>query len=112
MQVYVQDFPDKHGKWQVSTEGGTNPVWSRDGRELFYVSNRKIMAVAVASAGGTLTLGKPQILADPPASASSAFEVSPDGKRFLITVPSTQSQDRSRDSLTLIQNWQSALGRF
>ncbi|HXP83403.1 MAG TPA: protein kinase [Bryobacteraceae bacterium] len=35
-QVYIQDFPDKHGKWQVSTTGGGSPVWNRNGRELFY----------------------------------------------------------------------------
>src|SRR5262249_21387435 len=47
-EVYVQPFPASGGKWQISTAGGREPVWSRDGKEIFYVTpdpNNKIMAV-------------------------------------------------------------------
>ena len=47
-EIYVQPFPGPGGKWQVSTNGGTAPVWRRDGKELFYVApDRKLMAVPV-----------------------------------------------------------------
>ena len=47
-QVYVQSFPEHGGKWQISNGGGEQPLWRRDGRELFYLSgDRKLMAVEV-----------------------------------------------------------------
>jgi len=46
--VYVQSFPAGNGKWQVSTNGGVQPRWRRDGKELFYLGlDRKLMAVPV-----------------------------------------------------------------
>ena len=51
LQVYVQSFPTLTGKWQISTDGGTQPRWSRDGTELFYLApDRKLMAVTVTTA--------------------------------------------------------------
>jgi Tol biopolymer transport system component len=50
-EVYVQPYPGLGGKWQVSTDGGLEPVWNRDGRELFYRSANKVMAVDVATRG-------------------------------------------------------------
>ena len=44
-EVYVQPYPGPGGKWQISTEGGTEPVWNRNGRELFYRTGDKMMAV-------------------------------------------------------------------
>ena len=44
-EVYVQPFPGPGGKWQISTNGGTVPVWAPNGRELFYMSSRKLMSV-------------------------------------------------------------------
>src|ERR1700676_5576985 len=51
-EVYVQSYPGPGGKWQISTEGGTEPVWTRNGRELFYRSGDKMMAVDVATQPG------------------------------------------------------------
>ena len=49
----MQSFPKPGGKWQVSTDGGANPVWSRDGKELFFRgANGKMMAVDVKSGAG------------------------------------------------------------
>jgi hypothetical protein len=48
IDVYVQTFPGPRGKWQISTNGGTRPVWSRDGKELYFISpDRKMMAVKI-----------------------------------------------------------------
>src|SRR5437667_12530984 len=47
-QIYVQPFPGPGGKWQVSNEGGTQPRWNRNGKELFYISaDGKLMSVAI-----------------------------------------------------------------
>jgi Tol biopolymer transport system component len=48
-EVYVQPFPGPGGKWQISTNGGTVPVWAQNGRELFYMSSGKLMSVGVTT---------------------------------------------------------------
>ena len=48
-EVYVQPFPGPGGKWQISTEGGDQPVWAHNGRELFYREENKMMAVEVTT---------------------------------------------------------------
>src|SRR5439155_27307752 len=59
--VYVQPFPGPGPKWLVSTDGGIDPVWSRDGRELFYRKDDEMMAVSVAPKG-EFAAGRPQRL--------------------------------------------------
>jgi hypothetical protein len=48
-KIHVQSYPGPGGKWQISTEGGTEPVWNRNGRELFYRNGDKIIAVDIAT---------------------------------------------------------------
>ncbi len=48
LDVYVRSFPDPTGKWQVSKGGGTEPRWRRDGKELFYISGNRVMAVDIS----------------------------------------------------------------
>ena len=55
-EVYVQSFPASGGKWQISTDGGAQPVWRHDGRELFYINpDRKLMSVEIKT--GVLGIG-------------------------------------------------------
>jgi len=107
-QVYIQDFPDKHGKWQVSTTGGVEPLWNRNGKELFYMNEGgdMAMAVPVKANGMALSLGQPEPVFNVP--GATDYDVSPDGKRFLVLLPQDQGR---QDSITLVQNWQAALGR-
>ena len=51
-EIYVQPYPGPGGKWQISTEGGTEPVWNPNGRELFYRSGDKMMAVDITTQPG------------------------------------------------------------
>jgi hypothetical protein len=103
--VYVQTFPEHSGKWQVSTSGATYPVWSRDGRELYFISaDRKLMAVAVDGSGKKFEAGVPKPLFE--VRAESQFDVSKDG-RFLMHVP--QDAAASNVPITVIVNWQAAL---
>jgi hypothetical protein len=107
-EIYVQSFPKPGGKWQVSTDGGANPVWSRDGKELFFLSpNGKMMAVDVKSgAGSKFDNGLAKALFDLPNSASS-FDVSKDG-RFLIPAPVEQT---AAAPITVVVNWAAGLKR-
>ncbi len=86
-EVYVQTFPASSGRWRVSTGGGTQPRWRRDGRELFYIAaDRKLMAVDV-KLGATFEAGVPRPLfgtrAFNVANAGNSYAVSADGQRFL-----------------------------
>src|SRR5262249_49096051 len=63
-EIYVQSFPTPGRKWQISKNGGTFPVWSRDGTQLFYFGDdRKMMAVEV-KAGTSFEAGTPKALFD------------------------------------------------
>ena len=108
-EVYAAPFPGPGGKRLISTkqagvgQGGV-PVWSPDGREIFYIApDRTLMAVSVRASGPTLDAGLARKLFGPiPAVGGRNYAVSPDGKRFLTyTVPG----ERSNAPITLIQNW-------
>lgn len=86
-EIYVQPFPGRGPRILVSTTGGKEPVWSRDGNELFYRQGTAVVAVPVATEPA-LRVGKGEVLFDGPYQADraghSAYDVSPDGKRFLM----------------------------
>jgi len=87
-EVYLTRFPDAAGKWQVSVEGGTFPVWSPVGGELFYLQGTMLMAVDVTTSPA-LRLGTPRALFDASehgidVQGHSRYDVSRDGRRFLM----------------------------
>ena len=91
-EIYVQTFPDRAGKWQISSAGGSNPRWSRDGRELFYLSPEQRIMVAEVSTQPAFeaSVPKPLFLARllfPGVNIRSYYELSPDGQRFLLVSP-------------------------
>jgi hypothetical protein len=102
----VQTFPGKEGKWQISTNGGSRPVWSRDGKELFYIAgDNKIMAVEVKT-GAKFEHGLQKALFPIRTAPSARFEVSRDGKRFLIV--DLKALD-NQPPMTLLLNWYAGL---
>jgi hypothetical protein len=104
-EVYVQTFPEHNGKWQVSTGGGDWPVWSRDGRKLYFLSSdNKMMEVDVKADGNSFEAGVPKALFAVP--AHEQFDVGKDG-RFLIRVPRVPSTDSV--TVNVVVGWQSAL---
>jgi serine/threonine protein kinase/Tol biopolymer transport system component len=108
-EVYVQTFPDRSGKWQVSTAGGTYPVWRRDGKELYFISNGQLMAVDVATGGPKFEAGipKPLFSADfRPGNWSSVYAPTADGQRFLAVTTIAQ---QSISPVTVVTNWPSDL---
>jgi serine/threonine protein kinase len=106
LEVYVQAFPVSEGKWQVSVKGGGAPQWSRDGKELYYISpERKLMAVDVRMAGSSFEPGIPKPLFSTTVDtylAPNRFAATRDGKRFLVN--STIEAD-STSPIIVVLNW-------
>jgi eukaryotic-like serine/threonine-protein kinase len=104
----VQSFPTLTGKWQLSTEGGTQPRWRRDGRELFYLApNRKLMAVTVR-AGATFDAEAPRPLFETRLDGTAlrqTYAVSADGNRFLLNV----AVESGTPPVTIVINWPALL---
>jgi Tol biopolymer transport system component len=105
-EVYVVSFPRKGGKWLVSTGGGIRPVWSRDGRELYYYrADGKIMAVPITP-GSQFRFGVPKPLFDVRlATATVSFDVSRDG-RFLLP---TLAPQQGLALMNVVLNWSRTL---
>ncbi|HET7840007.1 MAG TPA: protein kinase, partial [Terriglobia bacterium] len=83
-EIYVQPFPGPGGKWQISNEGGLRPAWSRDGRELFYISGTRLMAVSIETKP-TFTPGTPRALWQGDYFQSGHYYAPlPGGKQFLF----------------------------
>ena len=100
-EVYVTPYPGPGAKIRVSTNGGTAPVWSRDGNELFYREGERVMAVRVQGTG-TLTIGRPQPLAlSVQILDGEGFDVAADGARF-IAIENTNTVS---STLVVVQNW-------
>ena len=104
-EVYVQPLPKAAGKWQVSSSGGGYPVWSRDGRELYFIGgNGQVMATPVKE-GTFFDAATPHALFDPHIVSNAWFDVDKNG-RFLIPV---QVEQTERAPITVIVNWPAAL---
>jgi Tol biopolymer transport system component len=107
-EVYVRPFPAASGQTPISTAGGTQPEWRRDGKELFYISaDGKLTAVPVTTDGATFSAGTPHALFDvevpeqnPP--HPTHYAVTADGQRFLVN---TIVDQPTRPALTVILNW-------
>jgi Tol biopolymer transport system component len=107
-ETYVMSFPTPEVKVPISTAGGRIPVWSRDGRELYFISdNNKMMMVKINTAGGKFQASVPQPLFDVRMLGGIApnFDVSKDG-RFLIP---TVLGEVSNLPMTVVLNWQAGL---
>ncbi len=106
-EVYVQTFPAGSGKFQVSSGGGSAPMWRRDGREIFYSStNGEVMAVEVKTAP-KFEVGIPKALFAPRTVRGAGAAA--DGKRFLLIVPAAQLEQGAPTPITVVLNWQAAL---
>ncbi len=110
-EVYAMSYPELRGKVAVSTEGGTHPIWSHDGRELFYRQGPSLMAVAVDTTKG-FRAETPQVLFDASvyagAGGDTSFDVSPDGQRFVMIRGDDPSVSRQ---IVIVHNWFDELKR-
>jgi serine/threonine-protein kinase len=112
-EIYVQPYPGPGGKWQISTEGGAEPVWNPNGRELFYRNGDKMMAVDVTTQP-SFSVGKPRMLFEgqyqPTPVTFPNYDVSPDGQRFLMLKASEQEQ-AAPTQINVVLNWFEELKR-
>jgi len=111
--IYVQPYPGPGGKYQISTDAGTEPLWNRNGRELLFRSGMKMMAVDVTtqptfSAGKPRVLFEAQYLTSPFPLTGMAYDASPDGQRFLMV---KETEVTSANQIVVVQNWVEELKR-
>jgi Tol biopolymer transport system component len=113
-EIYVQPYPGPGGKWQVSTDGGTEPAWNRNGRELFYRSGNKMMAVETMTSP-SFSAGKPRVLFEGEYAVTeypqlgSDYDVSADGQRFLMVKETARTV--SNEQINVVLNWLEELKR-
>jgi serine/threonine protein kinase len=107
LEVYIRSFPTPSRKWQVSMNGGSNPIWSRDGKELFFIAvDGRMMAVDVTESEGKFSPGVPKALFDAGLlPEASYYDVAKDG-RFLLPKPVEQG---GSVPLEVIVNWPATL---
>jgi hypothetical protein len=109
-EVYVRSFPDvTQRKEQISADGGSMPVWSRSGRELFYVNGEREMVAVNVTRGGDLTVGESRVLFPLPEGTLfteneyyALYDVDVDDQRFLMMT--ADGEDRA-SRLVVVFNW-------
>jgi eukaryotic-like serine/threonine-protein kinase len=111
-EVYIESLAPGSGQRQISVNGGVNPRWRADGRELYFISDRSIMAVDVKPGpGAELTFSAPHALFREPTLVAqgrgSTYEPAADGSRFLVLLPVGGAP--AAPPLTVVTNWQAAL---
>lgn len=118
-EIYVRPFPDVNaGRWQVSTAGGVQPLWARNGRELFYVApTGDVMAVQVSAGPGWAATAPAKVIAANSyyhggQGAAATYDVSPDGRRFLMIKQRDPQAETTPTSLIVVQNWTEELKRL
>lgn len=109
-EVYVQTYPDPTGgHWQISIAGGSFPRWQRDGKQLYFVENRKLMASEV-SLNPSFNSKAPKFLAELPL-GPGAFDVSGKGEKFVKPGVAAVSTDAPPPPITVVLHWQAALSK-
>jgi Tol biopolymer transport system component/predicted Ser/Thr protein kinase len=119
-EVYVRPFPSgtpsESVKWQISNGGGVHPIWSRDGRELFYESlDNHIMAAAYSAKADSFAPNKPRRWSNTPISDPTEgwnLDLAPDGKRFAVFLrPEAASEQKGSVHVTVLLNFFDELRR-
>lgn len=110
-EVFVQSFPPSGGKWQISNNGGTEPSWRGDGKEIYFIEGSEFKAVEVKAAGSSFEAGIPKSLFQVQldrAVRRSRYVAAPDGQRFLFV---TTPHGVDTTPFIVVQNWQTVLKR-
>jgi serine/threonine-protein kinase len=120
-EIYVRPFPDvDSGRWQISTNEGTRPEWSADGKELFYFrentgNGAEIVAVAVETAE-TFRAGAPKALFSGPYLAPQqlrgVYDVTADGQRFVLIKRAEGENEAAPQTIVIVENWLDELERL
>jgi eukaryotic-like serine/threonine-protein kinase len=113
-EIYVRPFPGPGGKMQISSDGGTEPMWARNGRELFYRNGDKMMVTAVETQP-VFAASRPKLLFEGHYETGigpfeAGYDVSPDGQKFLMIKAS--EQEPAATQLNVVLNWSDELRRL
>jgi Tol biopolymer transport system component len=109
--VYVESFPPTGTKYQVSTDGVYNPLWSPNGKQLYYVTltGRQLVSVDVHQTQSSLVFGKttPLPIQGIPARGPRSYDVMPDGKSFVVLLPLSPAEPGKAppEQINLTLNW-------
>jgi serine/threonine-protein kinase len=116
-QVYVRAFPDKGGKWQISNSGGTYPMWSRNGHELFFETlDSHIMVAAYTEKGDSFVADKPRVWSEKQIGGVvnniKGFDLAPDGKRIVALMPvETAEGQKAQSHVIFLMNFSDEVRR-
>jgi Tol biopolymer transport system component len=116
-QVYVRAFPDKGGKWQISSAGGSYPMWSRGGRELFFESlDNRIMVAGYTVQGDSFVADKARLWSEKVlarlVNARKNVDLAPDGKRIVAVMPAEGPEAQpSQNHVVFLENFFDELRR-
>jgi serine/threonine-protein kinase len=112
-EIYVRPFPSvEGGLWQLSTSGGTHPVWAKNGRELFYLTASGLVSIPIQP-GASFGFGNPRVVVKDAAdiywtsSVGRSYDVAPNGERFLMLKEESQAA-----AIHVVTNWHTELGRL
>ena len=118
LDVHIQRFPGLGGKQTISTDGGRHPLWSPDGRELFYRAPNGMMVVPVLEIESTFRAGAAELLFETQfvfARGNRTYDIHPDGQRFLMVKDAAGTDDSgvsAQPQIVLIENWFDELKRL
>ncbi len=104
-EVYVQPFPGPGARFPISTDGGAEPVWSGDGKELYYRTGDALVAVAVTTGTGEFKAGKPQLVFESryeTIDAARNYDVSPAGRTFVAIRSEGAAESKA---FNVVLNW-------
>lgn len=102
-EIYVRPFPGPGAQWQVSANGGSAPMWNRNGKEIFFLNGGRVMSADVNGSGATFEIGRIKLYFDPQSVGGvNVFDVSDDGQKILVAITKGQ---RVTEPLTLVLNW-------
>jgi serine/threonine protein kinase/Tol biopolymer transport system component len=111
LQVYVRTFPDKGGKWQISNNDGTYPMWSRNGHELFFETlDNHIMVAAYTVTGDSFVADKPRAWSEKQiggiVNTVKNVGLAPDGKRIVALMPAeTAEGQKAQNHVIFLENF-------
>jgi serine/threonine-protein kinase len=112
-EIWVRPYPGQGAPVRVSPNGGTEPVWSRNDRELFYLQGDKMMAVPVQT-GAEFRFDSPKELFDEPYPHGNrpSYDVAPDGRFLMIQGGPAGGQQAAATGIVAVQNWFEELKRL
>ena len=111
-EIFITSFPVAGTRWQISTEGGWEPRWRADGRELYYSFENKLMAVDIKLTAGRVEYGPPRMLFQAPFTwelRRNRFVATTDGQRFLINTLGQDDAPSRQSRIHIVVNWTTGL---